>query len=61
MRLGAVVCRGRVGDDLLHVGVIVAVGGLQVHSVGVVVPPAWLVCVVHWLQNNNNNKNTGIF
>lgn len=55
MRLGAVVGCGRVGDDLLQVGVVVAVGMLQVHSVCIVVPPARLLRVIHRLQE----KETG--
>lgn len=50
VRLGAVVDCGRVGDDLLQVRVVVAVGMLQVHSVCIVVPPTRLLCIIHGLQ-----------
>lgn len=51
MRLRAIVGRGRVGDDVLQVRVVVvAVGVLQVHSVSIVVPPAWLLCIIHRLK-----------
>lgn len=56
MRLGAVVDRGRVGDDLLQVRVIVAVGMLQVHSVRVVVPPARILCVIHRLHGRETGR-----
>lgn len=56
MRLGAVVDRGRVGDDLLQVRVVVAVGMLQVHSVRVVVPPARILCVIHRLHGRETGR-----
>lgn len=56
MRLGAVVDRGGVGDDLLQVRVVVAVGMLQVHSVRIIVPPSRLLCVIHRLQGKETGR-----
>lgn len=56
MRLGAVVDRGRVRDNLLQVRVVVAVGMLQVHSVRIVVPPARLLCIIHRLQGKETGR-----
>lgn len=56
MRLGAVVDCRRVGDDLLQVGVVVAMGMLQVHSVCIVVPPARLLCVIQRLQGKEAGR-----
>lgn len=50
MRLGGVVDCGWIGDDLLQVGVVVAVGTLQVHSVRIVAPPPQLLCVIPGLE-----------
>lgn len=47
--LRAVVGRGRVGDDILQVRVLVPGGVFQVHSVSIVVPPALLLGIIQWL------------
>lgn len=56
VRLGAVVHCGRVGDDLLQVRVVVAVGVLQVHSVRIIVPPARLLRIIHRLQGKETGR-----
>lgn len=54
--LRAVVGRGRVGDHLLQVRVLVPVGGSRVHSVGVVVPSALLLRVVQRLRGEERER-----
>ena len=49
--VGNVVGRRRgIGDDLVHVRLVVAPGGLQVHPVGFIVPPTGVLSVVHRLH-----------
>lgn len=48
--LRAVVGRGRVGDDVLQVRVLVPVGVFQVHSVCIVVPSALLLRIIQRLR-----------
>lgn len=49
MGLRAVVGRGRVGDDILQVRVLVPVGVFQVHSVCIVVASALLLWIIQRL------------
>ena len=56
MRLGAIVDGWWVGDDLLQVWVVIAMGMLQVHSVCIVVPPARLFCIIQRLQRKRGRK-----
>lgn len=48
--LRAVVGRGRVGDNILQVRLLVPVGVFQVHSVGIVVASALLLWIIQRLR-----------
>lgn len=50
MGLRAVVGRGRVGDNVLQVRLLVPVGVFQVHSVCIVVPSALLLWIIQRLR-----------
>lgn len=50
MGLRAVVGRGRVGDNVLQVRLLVPVGVFQVHSVRIVVPSALLLWIIQRLR-----------